>query len=121
MGNKNFGNQIGGIFMNMIPGLLNTGLSLIKDKRVPRNGVEYDLMKDDEGNYKTSFIHKAIDKGISLSGTKIGGYGISAMFGSMAVQDITANGITKQNVALAGITAFVFVMSGIVSAYKDKA
>lgn len=113
--------NIGGIFAQIVPGLINTAFSLIKDKRVPHNGVQFDLMKDDEGNDKTSFIHKAIDKGISLSGTKMGGYSITAMFGTMAVQDITANGITKQNIALAGIAAFVFVMSGIISAYKDKA
>ena len=81
--------------ISVAPGVINTLLSVIKDK----SNKSSSLSSKSETS-PTEFVNENIDKGVNISVKRvlnIGGFGIILTY---ALTDITTNGITKYNLIL---------------------
>src|SRR3990167_7862512 len=97
-------NPIFANILKVVPMLLNTGLSLIRDKKkkevVKVAGTNDVLLTDG-----TELIHETVESGVSLSAKRILNFAGTAIIITVALANIEANGLTKHNLVLLGIGA----------------
>ncbi len=94
---KNIGNPSGGI--------VNTVLSLVKDKT-----------RDSDD----SFIHEKVKKGVAISSKRVLNLGVTGSILIIAGADIVANGITWLNIGLALVGALYSLGMAFLTAYTEK-
>lgn len=90
-----------------IIGLANTGLSIIKDKRQEIHPSE-----------KT--LGESVEKGLSLSSTKIMGYGAGGAIITLALAQIEQAGANKENLTILAIGAGVTIATQIIAYFKER-
>ena len=92
---------------NILPGILNTGLSIIRDKNQgTSNGTE--------------LVHKEGANGVSISGKRVLNALGTVTLMSLAYSDIQTNGINKMNLALAAIGVVFCVGMELVKHVSEK-
>ena len=99
-----------------VPGLLNTGLSLIRDKKQKKeNKITGEAIAD-----PTELINKDVEVGVSLSSKRILNIAGTGIIITIAVNDLTANGITRYNLILFGIGVLYSVSMAFVTYLTEK-
>jgi hypothetical protein len=90
-------------------GLVNTGLSIIRDKK-----------PIDRTNASEKFIDQIPEKGVSLSGTRVMGYGIGGAIIALALTQIETQGANTYNLIMLGTGALVTVSTQFIVYLKEK-
>jgi hypothetical protein len=82
----------------LLPAVINTGLSLIKDKKAAKK--------------ETDFVHEEIEKGVQISSKRVLSLVGTGAIVSFALADMSTNGINQYNlIALSLGVAYAAVMT----------
>ena len=82
--------------LKIAPAIINTGISLIKDKSKDKAFTK----EGSEIPAPTDFVDTAIEKGVSISSKRVLNLAGTTIIVMAALADITAHGITKFNIIL---------------------
>lgn len=102
-----------------VPGLLNTGLSLIKDKKAAKF-VKNVVGIEEIFENKTDFVDDSISKGVSLSSKRVLNIAGTGFIISIAIGDITKNGITQFNLALLGLGVVYSIAMTLITYLSER-
>lgn len=100
------------------PGIINTAISLIKDKKKISN--ENVLIGESTQPAGTQFIQEDIGKGIQLSSKRLMNIGGTGLIITLAIADITTHGITKQNLCLVGLGILYSVAMSVITYLSER-
>lgn len=97
------------ILGNLLNGVINTGLSIVRDKKI--------LERTNEGK---KLINIMPEKGVELSSTRVFGYGSGVSIIALAIALIEKDGAQSSDLIILGIGAAVTIATQLITYLKEK-
>ncbi|KKQ95368.1 MAG: hypothetical protein UT21_C0006G0040 [Candidatus Woesebacteria bacterium GW2011_GWA1_39_11b] len=114
-------NPIVGVLLGMVPGILNSAVSLIKDKKAKKDTIAAEgAVASNDTAPLTEFVNTAIDKGVSLSSKRVMNFVGTGIIITVAMTDIGVHGITKLNLLLTALGAVYATGMSLLTYFSEK-
>lgn len=97
------------ILGNILNGVLNTALSVVRDKKVI-----------DRTNDSKALVNIAPEKGINLSSTRVFGYGTGGVLIGLAISLIEKDGAQQADLIILGVGAALTIATQVLTYLKEK-